>query len=121
MIIMMVLVVVMVWFCDDSDDYDNSDDEGRNCHQGINSFTLTWIYDWGTWFFPNILKVPILEWQGKGGQWKKSSVNQAGLKSKIFGIDTPCLLHEMCWCHQRGFFIGLHRTWLGKNGVFIWI
>ena len=69
--------------------------------------------------FFHFLKVSSLEWRGKGRHLKKSSVNSVGLEPKTFGIDAPCLLHEMCWCPQRGFFIGLHKTWLGKNGILL--
>jgi len=46
-VVVVVAAVVVVWFCDNnSDDYDDrSDDEGGRCGEGINSFTLTWIYD----------------------------------------------------------------------------
>ena len=77
---------------------------------------MTWIYDL---IFFHFLKVSTLEWWEKGRHLKKSSVNPAGLEPKTIGIDAPCLLHEMCWCHQRGFFIGLHKTCLGRNGILL--
>jgi len=71
-------------------------------------------HEFMTWFFP-FLKVSTLEWWGKGRHLKKSTVNPAGLKTKTFGINVPCLLHEMCWCHQRGFFYRSAQNFVRKE------